>query len=589
MDETTTTAAPSQEPSVLHPEKASATPSLRSKASVNIDKEIEAKEKATPLNEAEALERPVEEPEAEYASGLKLVTIMVALCLAVFLVALDNTIIATAIPRISDQFRALNDVGWYASSYLLTTCAFQLLFGKFYTFFSIKWVFLTAIALFELGSLICGVAPSSVTLIVGRAIAGVGSAGIFSGGLIIIAYSVPLSKRPIYTGLVGAMYGVASVAGPLMGGAFTDHLTWRWCFYSRLKRLGPPCSTANWFAVNLPIGAFTFALITLFFKSPKREKEAAIGFRARLQQFDIPGTIVFIPGVVCLLLALQWGGTAYPWSDGRIIALFVMFGILIIAFVGIQIWKGDNATVPPKIMVRSVVAGSWFGFCLGGAFFTFVYYLPIWFQAIQGVSATESGIRSLPLILAQVLASVLTGVLITVIGYYTPFLYVATILMSIGAGLLTTLTVTSGAGMWIGYQILFGLGTGSGFQQPLIAAQTVLPLEDVPIGTSVVMFVQLLGGALIVSVAQNIFGNALVTNLHANVPGLNPAAVTRSGATNLLSVVGPEFIDKVLIAYNAALTKTFQIPLVLACLSLFGAILMEWKSVKGKKIEAVAA
>lgn len=129
----------------------------------------------------------------------------------------DNTIIATAIPRITDEFHALEDVGWYASAYLLTTCAFQLLFGKFYTFFSIKWVYLIAIAIFELGSLICGVAPNSIALIVGRAIAGLGSAGIFSGALIIIAYSVPLAKRPIYTGLIGGVYGIASVAGPLMG------------------------------------------------------------------------------------------------------------------------------------------------------------------------------------------------------------------------------------------------------------------------------------------------------------------------------------------------------------------------------------
>jgi len=236
MDETTTTAAPSQVPSVLHSEKASANPSLKSKASMDMNKEIEAKElQTTPVKEAEALERPVEEPETEYASGLKLATIMVALCLAVFLVALDNTIIATAIPKITDDFSALNDIGWYASSYLLTSCAFQLLFGKFYTIFSIKWVFLIAIAIFELGSLICGVAPTSIALIIGRAIAGVGSAGIFSGGLIIIAYSVPLPKRPIYTGLVGAMYGIASVVGPLLGGAFTDHLTWRWCFYSEFK------------------------------------------------------------------------------------------------------------------------------------------------------------------------------------------------------------------------------------------------------------------------------------------------------------------------------------------------------------------
>jgi MFS family permease len=123
----------------------------------------------------------------------------------------------------------LPDVGWYGSAYLLTTAAFQLLFGKFYTFFSIKLVYLIAIGIFELGSLVCGVAPNSNALIVGRAIAGVGSAGVFSGALIIVAYSVPLQKRPMFSGFIGAMYGIASVAGPLLGGAFTDKATWRWC------------------------------------------------------------------------------------------------------------------------------------------------------------------------------------------------------------------------------------------------------------------------------------------------------------------------------------------------------------------------
>ena len=229
--------------------------------------------------------------------------------------------------RITDDFKALQDVGWYGSAYLLTTCAFQLLFGKFYTFFSIKWVFLVALFIFEVGSLLCGVAPNSTALIVGRAIAGLGSAGLFSGALLIVAYTVPLRQRPIYTGFIGAMYGIASVAGPLMGGAFTDHVTWRWCFY-----------------INLPLGGFTAGIIVLFFKSPARQKSAAVGFWNRFEQFDPVGTIVFVPAIVCLLLALQWGGTKYPWSDGRIIALFVLFGVLLIIFIGVQFWKGENAT-----------------------------------------------------------------------------------------------------------------------------------------------------------------------------------------------------------------------------------------------------
>lgn len=158
-----------------------------------------------------------DEDDIEYPTGIKFAVISASLCLAVFLMALDNTIIATAIPKITDEFKSLDDVGWYASSYLLTTCALQLFFGKLYTFYSIKWTFLISIGIFEVGSLVCGVAPDSISLIVGRAVAGVGSAGLFCGALVIIAHTVPMSKRPAYTGIIGACYGIASIAGPLLG------------------------------------------------------------------------------------------------------------------------------------------------------------------------------------------------------------------------------------------------------------------------------------------------------------------------------------------------------------------------------------
>ncbi|KAJ7105879.1 major facilitator superfamily domain-containing protein [Mycena epipterygia] len=511
------------------------------------------------------------ESEDDFPHGIRLALLTLALCLSVFVVSLDNTIIATAIPKITDEFKSLDDVGWYGSAYLLTTAATQLLFGKFYTFLPIKWVYVTAVSIFEIGSLICGAAPTSNALIVGRAIAGLGSAGIFSGALIILANTVPLAKRPIYAGMIGGMYGISSVAGPLMGGAFTDKISWRWCFY-----------------INLPVGGITLAVLIFFFKMPASGvvKPSSATFMQRVALFDPLGTLVFIPGIVSLLLALQWGGSKFPWKSARIIALFVVFAVLISIFIGVQIWKQERATIPPRLLKqRSIWSGALYAFCIGSSFFILAFYLPIWFQSIRGVSAVHSGINNLPMILSLVVASIFAGGLITKIGYYAPFMIVSSVLTAVGTGLISTLKVNSGHTKWIPFEIVCGLGVGLGMQQPILAAQTVLELKDIPVGTSIIMFSQTLGGALFISIAQNVFTNKLVSGLIANVPGVSPSLVLSAGATSLKDAVPQQFLAGVLFAYNEALVAAFYVAIAMACISLAGALIIEWRSIKGKNIE----
>ena len=284
-----------------------------------------------------------DEDEVVYPSGLRLTFLTMGIMAVVLMVALDNYILATAIPRISTQFKSLNAIGWYASSYFLTQMAIQPAFGHLFTDLPVKTVYLAAMVIFEIGSVVCATAPSSIALIVGRLVAGAGGAGLYVGTLTVVGSAVPIKQRPVYLSVVTSMFGVASVAGPLLGGGFTDsmRLTWRFCFWINLRRYyRRGCQRAFFANKHLAIGIVAALLMMLSFK----ESEVA---RSRLKpslaqtiaEMDILGVSFLIAAFVCLILALQWAGVDYKWGNPRVWGCLLGFGLLITAFLLVQVYQ----------------------------------------------------------------------------------------------------------------------------------------------------------------------------------------------------------------------------------------------------------
>lgn len=526
---------------------------------------------------ADSPDSPSGEDDADsYPSGPKLTLMIISICLAIFLVALDQTIIAPALGAITAEFSSVKDIGWYGSAYLLTATALQPVYGTIYRIFNIKWTYLTAVALFEVGSLVCATAPGSVAFIVGRAIAGMGTAGLFAGAVVILTYSMPLRRRPLVFGLIGGMWGIASVAGPLLGGAFSDNITWRWCFY-----------------INLPIGGVAMLVIFLVVHLKRDAEPSTQTVLERILQLDLYGAAVLVPGIICLLLALQWGGADYPWSNSRVIGLFVGFGLMTAIFIGIQIWQGDKGMLPPVLFTdRNLLCAMTFTFLFGAAFFPLVYYLSLYFQAVQGDTAVEAGLKLLPLLISCVVTSVISGGLVTAIGYYNPIVIPAMILFAVGGGMITTLDLDSPMKEWFGYQVIAGLGVGPGFQTAVLVVQTVVEPEMIPVATAAVQFFQSLGGAIFIAVAQALFQNGLVSGVEKlGVERLDPFIFINSGASQVGSILEKmqlsQLKDAVLTAYVHGLRDSYYITVACASGAVLAALGLEWRSVKkgepGKK------
>jgi hypothetical protein len=332
----------------------------------------------------------------------------------------------------------------------------------------------------------------------------------------------------------------------------------------------------------LPIGGVIILaiLLLLHIPSPEPEKRAAI---AQIKNLDPLGILFLLPSIVCLILALQWGGTTSPWSAPKIIGLFITFAILFVLFIVVEALMPETAMAPARVVLNRSVAGAMaFMFLISGSLMSLLYYLTIWFQAAKGDSAIHSGVSTIPLVLSMVILAIPNAIFTQKVGYYVPALLLAPVFCATGAGLLSTLTPSSNHNQWLGYQILFGFGLGLGFQTSTLVPQTVLSRADVPLGMAMMFFMQQLGGSIFLSVSQNIFSNELVDRL-SGVAGLDAETIVNTGATDLRSVVPTSELGTVVDAYSYSLTRVFIMATALSACMILAALVVEWKSIKGKK------
>jgi MFS family permease len=385
--------------------------------------------------------------------------------------ALHQTIVATAIPKITDEFHGLDKVSWYSAAFFMTNGGFQSSWGKAYRYFPLKFTFLTSIAVFELGSLICAVAPNSTTFIVGRAINGLGAAGIGTGAYTIIAFVAEPTKRATYTGFVGMSFGVACVVGPLIGGVFADKVSWRWCFW-----------------INLPIGGLSALIILLFFQTPSTAKPIAAAWREMLLQMDPVGVVLVMGAIVTFMLALQYGGQTAPWNSSLVIGLLVGFALILAVFIVWEHYQGERAIVVPRLFAQRAIAISCGFACIFvGSYYLVIYYIPIYFQSVGDANPTMSGVYNLPLIIATTISMIASGMIISATGLAVPIQVAGAAIGVVAAGLLYTLDINTGVGKWIGYQLLGGVGWGLAFQVPIIVAQAIASPQDISSVTAMVL------------------------------------------------------------------------------------------------------
>lgn len=451
-------------------------------------------------------------------SKWKITVIMFSLAVAVLLVALDITIVTTALPTISEEFKSAAGYTWIGSAYLIATSAATPIWGKVSDIFGRKPILLVTNAIFFVGSLLAGVSVNIDMLIAARVIQGIGGGGLITLVNIAISDLFSVRDRGAYFGVIGGVWALASSLGPVVGGLFTQKVSWRWCFY-----------------INLPFDGVAFLIILLFLdiKTPKTP------LRKGLKAVDWLGSLTMVGGVIMFLLGLEFGGITYPWDSATVLCL-IIFGVVVVGIFFLIEWRVAPYPLMPLDLFskRSNLAALSTCFFHAFVFISGNYFLPLYFQAVLGATPILSGVYLLPQAVALSFLSMFTGIFIKKTGQYLPMIWFGMFLMTLGFGLFIDLGANSSWAKIIIYQIIAGIGVGPNFQAPLIALQSLVPRRDIATATATFGFTRNLGSAISVVVGSVVFNNEMKSRQSQLAATLGPQTARAFGGGSAGANVG---------------------------------------------------